>query len=351
PRMASRSGDVIEVQGPAASGKTHFLYHMILTCLLPSQHHHASLSGWAKAAVVLDTDGTFNVSRLHELLSSRIRRLLRTIDNAVSEDEVTSMATQCLERLLVLRPTSSVQLAITILNLHNILTSDARLCETELGLVAIDSLSAFYWRDRFALEQLRNSSDRSSEAALPSNPTHHIVNALHQFRRAHRPVILLSNWGLNSVSKPTTADGLVSPFYRQHLHPFPAPFDSPHGAAEVLSNISTQRRPYSGNNQVLGTAFQHSDQGLPIHHHITLQRSPVDPFPASYSLADASAQDHMRAKLVERAEIKGFVRTPGSTDIGTFVFRVGLHEILLNDDQPRSELRSDHEVLESQDDG
>ena len=74
---------------------------------------------------------------------------------------------------------------------------------------------------------------------------------------------------------------------------------------------------------------------MPLHYHITLHPSLIDPFPASYSLADAVSQEHMRAALVDKGEIRGFVRTPGDDKIGEFIFRIGEEEILVDpDEQP-----------------
>ncbi|KAL7285160.1 hypothetical protein ACG7TL_000252 [Trametes sanguinea] len=325
-------GDVLEVQGPAASGKTHLVYHMLITCLLPERRLDVELGGWGAAAILIDTDGKFNIRRLHELLMSRLRSFLGDDDPLDASTSIEDLATEYLQHLHVLRPTSLTQLAITLLNLQHYHATNTRLQDKEIGLLAIDSLSAFYWRDRYALEQLRDSADNQSRGSLPPNPIYHVLKALAKFRTSHRPVILMTNWGLNPLAKPSANGEPGSPFYRQHLHPFPAPFE-PHGAAEAISSLEASQPTGQNATARSGTRSRHSDAILPLHHHITLHPSPIDPFPVSFSLADALRHEDMRAVLVKKGEIRGLVRTPGRATIGEFTFRIGEREVLVDADE------------------
>ncbi|RPD64906.1 hypothetical protein L227DRAFT_650053 [Lentinus tigrinus ALCF2SS1-6] len=327
-------GDVLEIQGPATSGKTHLLYHLLVTCLMPRSYNGKELGGWGKAAVFFDTDDKLNISRLYTLLLSRMRRLIGSEDITDASVPLEDVASQRLENLHIFRPTSSVQLAINLLHLPKYHATEPRLRDKEIGLLVIDSLSAFYWRDRYTLEQLREAADGTAQG-LPPNPLHHVLRALQRFRTSHRPVILLANWGLNALAKPSPAGEPASPFYRQHLYPFPAPFE-PHGAHEAMLNIeNSQRRSASvdARSDTSSTAQRSMETTLPLHHHITLQSSPIDPFPASYSLADAASQEHMRAVLVNKGDVRGLVRTPGDNNVVEFTFRIGEDEILVQPDK------------------
>ncbi|KAI0375334.1 hypothetical protein BV20DRAFT_1040743 [Pilatotrama ljubarskyi] len=329
-------GDVIEVQGPAASGKTHFVYHMLVTCLLPASYSDVELGGWGKAAVLFDLDAKFSIRRLHELLVARLRRFLGEDDPTESEvASLEDLATQYLRNLHVFRPTSSAQLAVTLLHLPNYHVTEPRLQDMEIGLLAIDSMSSFYWRDRYTLEQLRDAADSSSRSTLPPNPLLHVLKALAKFRISHRPVILMTNWGLNPLTKSSPTGEPGSPFYRQHLHPFPAPFE-PHGAADAISSIGASQAPGGGvttpRSDTSG-GLHRAGSILPLHYHITLHRSPIDPFPATFSLADALKHEDMRAVLVKKGEIKGLVRTPGGDAVGEFTFRIGEREVLVDPDE------------------
>ena len=250
------------------------------------------------------------------------------------------LATQCLENLHIFRPTSSLQLAITLLHLPRYHATESRLRDKEIGLLAIDSLSAFYWRDRYTLEQLRDAADGSSQN-LPPNQLYYVVKALRAFRTSHRPVMLLNNWGLNAFAKPTASGEPASPFYRQHLHPFPAPFER-HGADDAMADIeNSQRERRSASVDATSDAstthsLRSTEATIPLHYHITLHPSPIDPFPASYTLAEAVNQEHMRAALVNKGEIRGLVRTPGHDDVGEFTFRIGEEEIFVHPENPPS---------------
>ncbi len=328
-------GDVIEVQGPATAGKTHFVYHMLLQCLLPDRWLDTGLGGWGNAAVLIDTDGNFSVQRFHELLVSRLRRFLGEEDPTdVTSTSVEDLATQFLQNLHVFRPTSSAQLAITLLHLPNYHAYDPRLQNKEIGLLAIDSMSAFYWRDRYTLEQLRDAAD-NPRGALPPNPLAHVLKALARFRASHRPVVLMTNWGLNLITKLPASSTLGAPFYRQHLHPFPAPFE-PHGAAEAISSIQASQ-PHDTDappqNPTRSRTPQHAASLFPLHYHISLHPSPIDPFPANFSFDDALRHEDMRAVLVKKGEVKGLVRTPGDDTVGEFTIRIGEREVLVDPDE------------------
>ena len=323
-------GDVIEVQGPAASGKTHLLYRILVACLMPSQYQGKDLGGWGKAAILFDTDGKFDISRLHGLLLSRLTRYLGQADPhpAILAVDLDNLATRCLENMHVFRPTSSAQLAVTLLHLPKYHATDPRLQDASIGLLVVDSLSAFYWRDRYSLEQIRDAAGSSSHTALPPNPLYYVLKALQVFRSSHRPVTLLSNWGLNAFQNASASNEPESPFYRQHLHPFPAPFEA-HGGAEAISNIQSSQKQSSSavdssRDGPAGRLRRQADATLlPLHYHITLHPSPIDPFPVSYSMAEAIGQEHMRAALVNKGGIQGLVQTPGSNDVGEFAFWIG----------------------------
>ncbi|KAG6842568.1 hypothetical protein C0991_000094 [Blastosporella zonata] len=188
-------GDVVEIQGGPSSGKTHLLYHLLIACISPSLH-----GGCAKVAVVFDTDNTFDIVRFNHLL---IRRLAR-LDPTSAE----SIAHRSLKKLHIFRPSSTTQLATTLS--HLAAYHSYHLADEEIGVVAIDSISSHYWSDRFIAEQM--PTPPSSLTRAP--PLHHVLLALKSFTHTHRPVVLMTNWGLHLFHDSTS-------LYRQHLRPFP----------------------------------------------------------------------------------------------------------------------------------
>ncbi|KAJ6604761.1 hypothetical protein DFH09DRAFT_1019067 [Mycena vulgaris] len=271
-------GDVLEIQGQSGSGKTQLLYSLLVTCIMPPAHLSTFLGGWGKAAVVFDTEGTFDTRQFHDLLLLRLARAFSR-SNA-SPDDAQLLASLSLHKLHVFRPASSAQLAASIRNLPAYHAQ--HMPDADIAFVAVDSLSAFYWPDRFTAEQLR-------PLALPnsSTPLGHVLTALHAFRLSHNPVIALTNWGL-------TRDNSVGPspalpiFYKQHLPSFPSfpdSHDSPSGPSS---------------NKLLLT------------HHITLHSIPLAPFHGN-SFSPNPNESNVRR------EITGYIRRPGNSQVGRFV--------------------------------
>lgn len=301
-------GDVLEIQGPPSSGKTHLLYHLLVTCILPSSHLSTNIGGWGKAAIICDTDATFDILRINQLLLSRLNHLL-SFDSYANPDSAQEITKMSLEKLHIFRPMSSIQLAVTITHLPAY--HAAHIPDTEIGLLAIDSISAFYWPDRFTVEQMRSApptAEPRKQAPNFASPLQHVLTALQSFRLSHSPVIALINWGLIPLNEPSPVS--TPTFYKQHLHPFPLPFSPNPNAPRT--------------NVPMNHSFPTSSAPLPITHHITIPSTTIPPFNPGISLEEAKAQEEQRRKeIVERGELVGIVRTPGSTKIGRFTFRIG----------------------------
>ncbi|XP_058621500.1 DNA repair protein XRCC2 [Onychostoma macrolepis] len=130
-------GDVVEFHGLEGTGKTETLYHLITRCIMPVQ------SGGLEVAVVfVDTDYHFDMLRLVSVLEGRLAEDSKEGD--CSENEPEERVRSCLRRLSVVHCNSSVQLLLTLHYLENTFSSQASLC-----LLVIDSISSFYWVDRF----------------------------------------------------------------------------------------------------------------------------------------------------------------------------------------------------------
>lgn len=328
---------MIEIQGEPASGKTHLLYYLAGTCLLPSELNSVSLGGWDKAVVVFDTDGTFDPKRLLDLLISRLKRALP--EDAELDLEITRQ--KLAKKIHIFRPSSTIQLATTLSNLPAY--HEKHLPNDEIGLLIIDSVSTFYWQDRFASEQFRTpvSHPAQSSNALANHPLQHVLSLLQRFRISHGPVILLSNWGLFGnrsvgLSSPgIPASTAVEPtvFFRQHLQPFPNPF-----AAERLNESRTGSitNPHGANSE----GSESVDTGsrlFPLTHHLTLVRSSkrrsTQTASASVGGPEEPVSDNVwRVDLDQTddiVDIVGYVRTPGYARVGRFAFMISREGMVL----------------------
>jgi DNA-repair protein XRCC2 len=297
-------GDVIEIQGPAASGKTQLLYHLAANCILPTEVFISSvdiraectvhLGGWKKSVVVFDCEGHWDVRRLHNILTTRLnlafsKSLLPPLPHNPNTT-VSSIAFKSLSRLHLFRPTSSFQLAATLLNLPKYHAE--QMPNEEIRMLFVDSISSFYWADRWQAEP-------SGPKKPPrSNPLGHVLRCLQTFRLSHGPVTFLTNWGLNLL--PSAASSASpAPFFRQHLaSPFPAPLDEP------------PRRLSPGETHL-----------LPLTCHITLPYAFVSPLQLDVNQLDELAdhgggglegalRDERRKEVVGRGEIGAYVRIP-----------------------------------------
>lgn len=252
PASACKRGDVIQVQGPAASGKSHLLYYMLMNCILSPK-----LQGWGKLAVLVDADRKFDVHRFDRLLRSRVKRLL-PLDSSDAEVAITT----ALDLLHVFQPTSSHQLTATVQHLPMYLSTN--LPEAELGVLAVDSITAFYWSDRFFCEQAR-LANRSSAPVRPKNSLNQVFVALETLARSHGPLILLSIWDLNLPLKAHA---------QRHLDP-------PVNYADTSRDI------------------------LPVSYHITIAASSVN----------VGTED---VSFMNTTHFSGIVRTPGSSQTTGF---------------------------------
>ena len=291
---------MIEIQGPPASGKTHLLYYLVMTAILPTEFLGHIIDGWERAAVIYDTDGTFDIQRLHQLLVSRVAHIL-------PQDSAKHLALAALKRVHVFRPTSSIQLAtsLTCFPKYHI----ASILDEDVGLVAVDSVSSFYWPDRFTMEQLNSATAQHGTSHTP-NSLQYILTALQKIRLSYGAVIVLTNWGLNSITK-SSDHSIPTTLYKQHMKPFP-----------IMTLLTDPDRP----DPIL---IPFSEASLPLMHHITLPFVSIAPdlLPADMEVEETKC----RPKIITKGEIIGIVRTRGSPRVGRFTFDVRNDEVFVGD--------------------
>jgi len=185
-------GDLVHIHGHPASGKTHLLYYLLATCTY----------GWDKAAVVLDMDGRFNIYRFKQLLVSRLEPL--------SSEAIMTIVERCLKRIHIFRPTSSDQLAVTLAHLPKYHAK--HFPDIALGMVAIHSVDAFYWLDRFKAEQLRLAN-------LPHSSLQNVSSTLQAVRLSLGSVVVLTDWGLVQQRQAGVSQYTYNPQAQDNIHP------------------------------------------------------------------------------------------------------------------------------------
>ncbi|KIY72860.1 hypothetical protein CYLTODRAFT_440376 [Cylindrobasidium torrendii FP15055 ss-10] len=198
---------IVQLQGPSGTGKSSFLYLLIIICVLPDSFEAHRIGGWNQAALLFDTDLSFDAARFKRMMECHIARL--GLPSHVSA----AVLEHGLSQLCVFRPASTAQLAATLIHLPTYIVT--RLPNTALGMIAIDSLSAFHCQDRFTMEQRHTGKDTVHPTAYP---IYNVLVALKHLKSTFHPLIVVTNWALESM-QTTTANTPV--LYRQHLYPLP----------------------------------------------------------------------------------------------------------------------------------
>lgn len=139
------SGSVIEISGESNSGKTELLYHFIARCIFPSTWKGLHLNGLDCGVVFIDSDCHFNMFRLITILESRIIAAQSDFEgtSSLTNAIILSFIKERLKLLHIMKCTSSEQLIISLYSLEDMLG-----CDNVIGIIMIDSLSAFYWVDK-----------------------------------------------------------------------------------------------------------------------------------------------------------------------------------------------------------
>jgi hypothetical protein len=190
---------VIEVSSSqSAGGKTSLLYFITAYALLPSSHE-----GKASAAVWIDSDGRFSVTRLIQIMQQLVAK-------SESMNPAASVIESALNNLYILSSNSASQLLST---LHTLPEALLRNPSTHvLSLLVLDSATAFTAQDRFDTDMARLEAgpDYTSRPQPPTRNTQ-IITALRQIQQNFDCTIVFStNAPSSSLLQPASAGTLSS---------------------------------------------------------------------------------------------------------------------------------------------
>lgn len=277
-------------------------------------------AGCNKATFVFDTDGSFDVSRLQRILETRIQASSEDLEDLRDLPTAESM----LWKLHIFRPTSSAQLAISLAHIPAFHRKE--LPEHQTGLVVIDSVSSFYWPDRYTSEQLRGAVEDEFTPTSITNPLQHVLAVIQDLRRIQGAVFILTNWGLNQSTPIVERRRSLDPiFFKQHLYPFPAPVVQTRAAVEPHTNQNDANgASTAGTTEIVFLNPSHKESTLPpLTHQITLHPSTTQP-PA----VNANSEEDMIHGIPNNrskagiAKILGYVRSSGDAQVTKFLLRI-----------------------------
>jgi len=195
---------IIEISSSrSASGKTNLLYYLTSIAILPPE-----CGGKGSAVVWIDADGRFSASRLmqialHYLCSSSI---------GSTDQERFSTAREALKHVHTFQPQSSSKLVSILQHLDRyLLDSTGHLSSYRwLGLMVLDSATAFYWPDRFDADVARleavpgpdNTTPAASGEQRPSKTAETIMLLKQLQARFECSVLFTTQATVASVSHP-----------------------------------------------------------------------------------------------------------------------------------------------------
>ncbi|KAK4960713.1 hypothetical protein LTR66_012921, partial [Elasticomyces elasticus] len=106
---------IIELTSPSpGGGKTHLLYYLITTLVLPKTWPGIALHGSGAAVVVLDTDSRFDIPRLAQIMKQHISTLASKTTTAPSTVELEALLMDSLQHVHIFRPDSMASLLTTL---------------------------------------------------------------------------------------------------------------------------------------------------------------------------------------------------------------------------------------------
>jgi Rad51 len=190
----------------SAAGTSSLCYFLTTLAVLPQDY-----GGKRHGVVWLDADGRFSATRLKSVLIN----YLSTKFPRLSSCERNAICHEAFRHVHIFRPQSSAQLVSTLASLPGYLLgtsgSTTHFSATwSMGLVILDSATAFYWQDRFEFEIARLESlgsDENSGARSParSSRTLATISELRKLQKIFDCTIVFTSTPHMKISAMTTS--------------------------------------------------------------------------------------------------------------------------------------------------
>ena len=141
-RSGPQPGDIIEINERGSCGKTLLLTQWIVKCILPSKWKGLMIDGLDVGVVLISADHHFTILHLVTLMERRLKRTLRSQAGAGTA-VMQEIIQDSLKRLSIFKSYSKSQLLFNFCAVKTYILS-----HPYSSVVAIDSLTAYYWEDR-----------------------------------------------------------------------------------------------------------------------------------------------------------------------------------------------------------
>jgi hypothetical protein len=180
-----KSATIEITSSKSSTGKTSLLCYMTAMAVLPR-----SLNGKELTVVYIDNDGRFSATYLARLMYHHILSL--PASQKPSDKDVQHIIHEALNHVHVLHPQSSTQLLAAISSLTKFLLNSTSHASSHrsLGLVILDSATAFYWQDRHGRDMSRLES--TNAISTDRSTTDAIIDALKALQESFGCSVLFS---------------------------------------------------------------------------------------------------------------------------------------------------------------
>ncbi|PSR75925.1 hypothetical protein PHLCEN_2v8839 [Hermanssonia centrifuga] len=229
---------------------------------------------------------------------------------------------------------------MSLLHLEDFHATNAHLRDSEIALILVDSLSAFYWTDRFTSEQFRGHQDAGSMV----QPLQQVRAALERIRSLYDCVVVYTSWKLPPRSKPLPV--MQQPTSLLDNDPVPQPMllsvqsQSTHQNTDSIRRdalMETDAAPTDGEpHQPLVSVSvplvnpQYSALNMPITHHISLTPAYLPPLLSNLPLVDVMEQEERnRIAITDRGRAIELVVQLGNGDVERFSLCISARDVTL----------------------
>ncbi|KAJ5626261.1 hypothetical protein N7510_002570 [Penicillium lagena] len=296
-RGTKRPDTILEISSSlSAAGKSHLLYYLTALAILPSTYGDLPIGGRDAAVVFIDTDGRFDADRLRTVARELVRqRVPLDADNRLLPEDLEMLLVSSIQHVHVFRPQSSSSLLATICALDTYLfdLSRHRSASRSLQMIAIDSVTAFFWQDR-----LREEASRTETIGRPQKE----IDSL----RESKQLFYLSDLYVELAKELKQLQGRF-------------------GCAIVYTATIPGGRPANAND-ASGPFEQHTSRrpslrpALPAPWgtfpalRLIVYRSQVRPFPPGINTQDAEREAPLRQSVVDQGTFCACVNAWGSEE-------------------------------------
>jgi len=134
---------IVEIIGSSSTGKTILLCQFMAKCILPVQYREIKIDGCGACAILIDTLGHVQMSKVAELMTSMIRDAYRSAGVQAPTETVDMIMNESLKNLTVIECCNNDQLQLALHTLEDEFLNNER-----IALLAIDNILAYYWQER-----------------------------------------------------------------------------------------------------------------------------------------------------------------------------------------------------------